>query len=337
MTRAWIRGDAASQPALLPADPADLLPAGHRAWAVLAFVAELDLSEFVAAYRADGRGRPPYDPAMMLALILYTHTKGIVSGQDIAQACVDDLGARVICGGLRPDRSAINRFRAMHQRALRGLLAQTVRIGHAEGLVDASFVAGDGTKMGANAAMGADVGAADLPERIAAARAEAVAAQAGAGGAAAAESLFGEAGWPPGGWARSRPRRPGWPSAPPRPRPARQNRTGRLRWSGRRPGSRPAKTASARPGRGPRPPGTAASRRWPGARGSPARSRSRLRSATRSAAPAKGWTKPSPTSKRPSKPPPKPKPGPRRRRRPGRPGGAPPGQRDRPVQRGDAG
>jgi transposase len=207
MTRAWIRGDSASQPALLPADPADLLPAGHRAWAVLAFVAELDLSEFVAAYRADGRGRPPYDPAMMLALVLYTHTKGIVSGQDIAQACVDDLGARVICGGLRPDRSAINRFRATRQRALRGLLAQTVRIGHAEGLVDASFVAGDGTKMGANAAMRADIDAADLPERIAAAQAEAAAAhaawaeaiagEAGAGGPAASEPLFGEAGLPP--------------------------------------------------------------------------------------------------------------------------------------------
>jgi hypothetical protein len=69
MTRAWVRGDSASQPALLPADPADLLPADRRAWAVLGFVAELDLSEFVAAYRVDGRGRPPYDPAMMVALV----------------------------------------------------------------------------------------------------------------------------------------------------------------------------------------------------------------------------------------------------------------------------
>jgi len=34
-------------------------------------VAEMDLDVFYAAYRVDGRSRPPYDPAMMVALLLY--------------------------------------------------------------------------------------------------------------------------------------------------------------------------------------------------------------------------------------------------------------------------
>ena len=50
---------------LLPPDVREWLPADHLVWLVLDTVAELDLSEFYAAYRADGRGRPAYDPAMM--------------------------------------------------------------------------------------------------------------------------------------------------------------------------------------------------------------------------------------------------------------------------------
>ncbi|WP_454140816.1 hypothetical protein [Microbacterium lacticum] len=44
------------QPFLLPPSLTDWLPPDHLAWFVLDAVAELDLSEFVKAYRADGRG-----------------------------------------------------------------------------------------------------------------------------------------------------------------------------------------------------------------------------------------------------------------------------------------
>ena len=63
---------------------------------MLELVGELDLSAFAAAYRGDGRGRPPYDPRMMLALVVYCRGKGICSGRGIEAACHDDLGARVI-------------------------------------------------------------------------------------------------------------------------------------------------------------------------------------------------------------------------------------------------
>src|SRR6266542_2834841 len=113
MSRPWIAAPA-GQAALLPLDPADSLPADHLVWDMLGLVDELDLSAFEAAYRADGRGRPPYDPKMMLTLILYCQAKGVVTSQPIAAACVNDLGAMVICGGLRPDRSAIAAFIKRH-------------------------------------------------------------------------------------------------------------------------------------------------------------------------------------------------------------------------------
>jgi hypothetical protein len=48
---------------LLPPDVRDWLPEGHLAWFVLDAVAGMNLGEFYGAYRADGVGRRPYDPA----------------------------------------------------------------------------------------------------------------------------------------------------------------------------------------------------------------------------------------------------------------------------------
>jgi transposase len=47
------------------------LPERHLAWFVIDAVSEMDLEAFYGAYRADGRSRPPYDPAIMVALLLY--------------------------------------------------------------------------------------------------------------------------------------------------------------------------------------------------------------------------------------------------------------------------
>ena len=71
------------------------LPPDHLTWQVIAVAGQLDLAGFAAAYRADGQGQAPYDPAMMTALLLYCYFKGIRSSRKIRDACVDDVGCRV--------------------------------------------------------------------------------------------------------------------------------------------------------------------------------------------------------------------------------------------------
>src|SRR5262249_18081748 len=97
----WFRPVNRDQGCLLPADVRSWLPPDHLAWQVLEVTGELDLSKFAAAYRADGQGQAPYDPAMMLPLVLYCLFKGIRSSRKIRDACIDDLGCLVICGGAR--------------------------------------------------------------------------------------------------------------------------------------------------------------------------------------------------------------------------------------------
>src|SRR4051794_21129032 len=71
----FIGGDR-DQAFLMPPSVRDWVPEGHLFWTVLDAVGELDLAAFYGAYRADGHGRPAYEPSMMVALLLYAYARG---------------------------------------------------------------------------------------------------------------------------------------------------------------------------------------------------------------------------------------------------------------------
>jgi transposase len=54
---------------LMPPSLRDWVPEGHLLWTVLDAVAEVELSAIYADYRDGGRGRPTYEPALMVALL----------------------------------------------------------------------------------------------------------------------------------------------------------------------------------------------------------------------------------------------------------------------------
>ena len=147
---------------MMPPDPRDWLPEGHLAWAMRRAGGELDLAPFLAAYRADGQGNTAYHPRMMVALIMYCYCKGIRSSRAIEMATFDDVGARVICGGLHPDHATNARFAGRHKEPLKGLLVQSLVACAREGLVRVDVTAGDGTKVKANASMAANATAEQL-------------------------------------------------------------------------------------------------------------------------------------------------------------------------------
>ena len=95
---------------LMPPDVREWLPPRHLAWFVIDAVAEMDLEAFYAAYRVDGRSRPPYDPAMMVALLLYAYARGIRSSRVIERACEEDVAFRVLAAQQRPDHATVARF-----------------------------------------------------------------------------------------------------------------------------------------------------------------------------------------------------------------------------------
>jgi transposase len=137
---------------LLPVSMRDWLDEGHLAYFVLGVVRELDTS---GLHRRPGGcpGRPPYEPEMMVALLLYAYCCGIRSSRRIEAHCETDAAFRVICGGLVPDHATIARFVVDHEQTLGGLFVEGVRLCAAAGLADLSVVALDGTKIAADASL----------------------------------------------------------------------------------------------------------------------------------------------------------------------------------------
>lgn len=112
----------------MPPDVREWLPDGHLAWFVIDAVAEMDLDLFYAAYRVDGRSRPAYDPAMMVALLLYAYARGTRSSRQIERACEEDVAFRVLAALQRPDHATIARFVERHQDAIAGLFGEVLSL-----------------------------------------------------------------------------------------------------------------------------------------------------------------------------------------------------------------
>ena len=139
------------QPFLMPPDVRDWLPDDHLAWFVIDAVAVMDVDAFYAAYRADGHGRPAYEPAMMIALLLYGWSRGIRSSRALERACVEDVPCRVIAAQQRPDHATIARFVERHQQPLGELFGQVLTLCADAGLATVGVIAVDGTKVAGNA------------------------------------------------------------------------------------------------------------------------------------------------------------------------------------------
>ena len=141
---------------LMPPSVRDWVPEGHLVWTVLDAVGELDLSAFYSAYRADGHGRPAYEPSMMVALLMYAYARGNRSARGIERACIEDVAYRVVAGNLVPDHSTIADFRCRHEHALGEVFSGVLGLCARVGLASVGVVSIDGTKMSANASMNAN-------------------------------------------------------------------------------------------------------------------------------------------------------------------------------------
>src|SRR5271165_3804508 len=136
---------------LLPASVHEFVPPGHLAHFVRDTVREgLDLSAIMKSY-AEERGKPPYHPGMMVALLLYGYSRGIYSSRRLARACEERVDFMAVTELNRPDFRTVSEFRKRHLEALRGLFVQVLKLCQHAGLVSLGQVSLDGTKVKANA------------------------------------------------------------------------------------------------------------------------------------------------------------------------------------------
>lgn len=138
---------------LRPVDLEARLAADHRARVVWEFVEGLDLSPLYQAIKAvEGHaGRPPIDPAILMALWLYATLEGVGSARALARLCEEHDAYRWICGGVSVNYHTLADFRVDPAEVLDRLLTTSVAALVAEGLVELTRVAQDGVKIRASA------------------------------------------------------------------------------------------------------------------------------------------------------------------------------------------
>jgi transposase len=99
---------AQDQPTLLAPDLRDWLAADHPArWVDDLVEHGLDLSAVYADY-TEVRGGPPYEPRLMLKILIYGYSHGVTSSRALERRCHDDIAFRFLTAQAAPDFVAIS-------------------------------------------------------------------------------------------------------------------------------------------------------------------------------------------------------------------------------------
>jgi transposase len=136
---------------LLPPSVSEWLPENHLVYFVSEMIDRLDLQMFYARYQGDGRRNQPYDPAMLVKVLVYGYATGVFSSRKLARRLFEDVAFRMLGAGNFPSHRTICDFRLRHLPELKGLFVQIAQLAKELGLVKLGTIALDGTKVKANA------------------------------------------------------------------------------------------------------------------------------------------------------------------------------------------
>ena len=142
---------APDQSLLLPPDVREWLPEGHLAHHISDLVDDLDLTAFYAPYEGDGRRNAPYEPRMMVKVLLYAYATGVFSSRRVARRLEEDVAFRVLAAGNFPQHRTLCEFRRRHLEDFQALFVEVVRLAQELGLARLGKLSIDGTKVRANA------------------------------------------------------------------------------------------------------------------------------------------------------------------------------------------
>lgn len=113
---------------------------------------KLDLTIFHPRYQNDDGGRPAYDPAILLKIILFAYSKGITSSREIQWCCETNIIFKALSCDTVPHFTTIASFVSGRGEEIEALFEQVLLICDEQGLLGKELFALDGCKMSSNAA-----------------------------------------------------------------------------------------------------------------------------------------------------------------------------------------
>jgi transposase len=141
-----------SQSVLIPVSLEEQLMPGTLEFAIHTLVeSRLDTSVFDSRYTNDETGRLAYDPKILLKVVLFGYSRGLISSRQIERACKENVTFMALTCGEQPDHSTIAAFVSSMKEEIQPMFRDVLMVCEEEGLLGGTFFALDGCKLPSNA------------------------------------------------------------------------------------------------------------------------------------------------------------------------------------------
>ena len=142
-----------NQMLMLPLSLADQLAPGTLEYAIHHLMEErIDTSMFDEKYRNDETGRCAYDPKVLLKVVLFAYSRGILHSRRMERACRENITFMALTCGQAPDHSTLAAFvSSMGEERIVRLFTQVLLVCEEEGLLGGTHFSLDGLKLSSNA------------------------------------------------------------------------------------------------------------------------------------------------------------------------------------------
>ncbi len=139
------------QTRLLPVSLSDQVQPGTIEYSINYLVDHyVDLSVFDCRYNNDETGAPAIDPAILLKVILFAYSRGIISSRRIGKACEENVVFMALSADTRPHFTTMAEFISSMANEITSVFRDILSICYSEGLIGKEMFAVDGCKISSN-------------------------------------------------------------------------------------------------------------------------------------------------------------------------------------------
>ena len=140
---------------MVPVSLEQQLVPGTLEYAIHQLIEErVDTSVFDEKYRNEETGRTAYDPKVLLKVVLFAYSRGILHSRRMERACKENVTFMALACGQKPDHSTLAAFvSSMGEERIVSLFTQVLLVCEQEGLLGGTQFSLDGLKLPANASL----------------------------------------------------------------------------------------------------------------------------------------------------------------------------------------
>ncbi len=141
-----------SQRVMIPVSLEDQLIPGTLEFAIHTLVEDrMSTSMFEDRYNNDETGRWAYDPKVLLKVVLFAYSRGLISSRKVERACRENITFMALTCGQCPDHSTIAAFVSTMRGEISPLFRDVLLVCDKSHLLGGTLFALDGSKVPSNA------------------------------------------------------------------------------------------------------------------------------------------------------------------------------------------